>query len=60
LLGHGARLACGCNSGAFFNGVASGSVHGWLRIVFALSGNWVALYVRPAVDLPVPRRQAEC
>ena len=28
LLGYGAKLACGCNIGAFFSGIASGSVHG--------------------------------
>jgi len=60
LLGYGARLAYGCNIGAFFSGIASGSVHGWLWIVFALVGNGAALYVRPFFDLPVPRRQGAC
>lgn len=60
LLGYGSRLAYGCNIGAFFSGVASGSVHGWLWIVFALLGNWGALYVRPYFDLPVPRAQTGC
>ncbi len=53
LLGYGARLAYGCNIGAFFSGIASGSLHGWLWIVFALIGNWVALSVRPLFNLPV-------
>ncbi len=60
LLGYGARLAYGCNIGAFFSGIASGSVHGWVWIVFALIGNWAALYVRPVFDLPVPRHAAAC
>jgi len=30
LMGYGARIAFGCNIGAFFSGVASTSVHGWL------------------------------
>ena len=30
LMGYGARLAFGCNVGAFFSGIASGSLHGWL------------------------------
>ena len=30
LLGYGARLAYGCNIGAYFSGIASGSLHGWL------------------------------
>jgi uncharacterized membrane protein YedE/YeeE len=51
LLGYGARLAYGCNIGAFFSGIASGSVHGWLWLVFALLGSWAALYVRPYFDL---------
>lgn len=60
LLGYGARLAYGCNIGAFFSGIASGSVHGWLWIVFALLGNWAALSLRPIFDLPVPNRQTRC
>jgi len=28
MLGYGARLAYGCNIGAFFSGIASGSLHG--------------------------------
>lgn len=35
LMGVGARLATGCNIGAFFSGVASGSLHGVLWLVFA-------------------------
>ena len=60
LLGYGARLAYGCNIGAFFSGIASGSLHGWLWIVAALAGNWAGLYVRPWFDLPVERRQTAC
>ncbi len=60
LLGYGARLAYGCNIGAFFSGVASGSLHGWLWIVAALAGNWVGLAVRPYFSLPVERRQTAC
>ncbi len=48
LLGYGARLAFGCNIGAFFGGVASGSLHGWLWILFALAGT------AAAVRLPLP------
>ncbi len=46
MLGYGARLAFGCNIGAFFSGVASGSVHGWLWLVAGLAGNWAGLRVR--------------
>jgi uncharacterized membrane protein YedE/YeeE len=29
MLGYGARIAYGCNIGAYFSGIASGSLHGW-------------------------------
>ena len=38
LMGYGARIAYGCNVGAFFSGVASQSLHGWLWIAAALPG----------------------
>lgn len=43
LMGFGATLSYGCNIGAFFSGIASGSLHGWLWIVFAVLGNILAL-----------------
>ena len=54
-LGYGARLAYGCNIGAFFSGIASGSLHGWLWIVCALIGNWAGIYLRPLFNLAVVR-----
>ena len=51
LLGYGARISYGCNIGAFFSGIASGSLHGWLWIVFALVGTWAGLYLRPFFGL---------
>jgi uncharacterized membrane protein YedE/YeeE len=59
LLGYGARLAYGCNIGAFFSGIASGSLHGWLWIVFALLGTWAGLRLRPVfglTDAPAVKR----
>jgi uncharacterized protein len=47
MLGYGARLAYGCNIGAFFSGVASTSLHGWVWIVFAVVGNVVGVRLRP-------------
>ena len=47
LMGYGARLAFGCNIVAFFSGVASTSLHGWLWIVFALAGTWVGIRAWP-------------
>jgi len=53
LLGIGARMAYGCNIGAFFSGVASFSLHGWIWILFALPGNWVGVKLRPLFGLEV-------
>lgn len=47
LLGYGSRLAYGCNIGAYFSGIASGSVHGWLWLVAAYAGNMVGVRLRP-------------
>lgn len=47
LLGYGARLAYGCNIGAFFSGVASGSLHGWVWLVAAFVGNMAGVRLRP-------------
>ncbi|MCQ4348031.1 YeeE/YedE family protein [Pseudomonas stutzeri] len=47
LLGYGARLAYGCNIGAYFSGIASGSLHGWLWVVAAFIGNSVGVRLRP-------------
>lgn len=47
MMGYGARIAYGCNIGAFFSGVASTSLHGWLWIFSALAGTWIGVKVRP-------------
>lgn len=47
LLGYGARLAYGCNIGAFFSGVSSTSLHGWAWLVFGIAGNVVGVRLRP-------------
>ena len=47
LMGYGARTAFGCNIGAFFSGVASFSLHGWVWIVCALVGTWIGVRLRP-------------
>jgi uncharacterized membrane protein YedE/YeeE len=51
LLGYGARLAYGCNLGAFFSGIASGSLHGWVWIACALLGTWAGIRLRPFFGL---------
>ena len=51
LMGYGARLAFGCNIGALFSGIASGSVHGWLWLVAAFIGSMIGTWIRPAFRL---------
>jgi uncharacterized membrane protein YedE/YeeE len=55
LLGYGARLAYGCNIGAYFSGIVSGSLHGWVWLVAAFFGNVVGTRLRPAFGLAVER-----
>jgi uncharacterized protein len=55
LLGYGARIAYGCNIGAYFSGIASGSLHGWLWLPCAFAGNVVGTWLRPAFGLGVER-----
>lgn len=47
MLGYGARLAFGCNIGAYFSGIASGSLHGWVWMVAAFAGNILGVRLRP-------------
>ncbi len=51
LMGYGARLAFGCNIGAMFSGIASGSVHGWLWLAMAFLGNIVGVRARTLFGL---------
>jgi len=55
LLGYGARLAYGCNIGAYFSGIASSSLHGWLWLVAALAGSVLGTRLRPLFGLTVER-----
>jgi len=47
LMGYGARLGFGCNIGAMFSGIASGSLHGWLWFALAWIGSLLAIRLRP-------------
>lgn len=58
MLGYGARLAYGCNIGAYFSGIASGSLHGWLWLVFAFIGNGIGVKLRP-IFFPDEKPQSE-
>lgn len=51
LMGYGARLSFGCNIGALFSGIASGSVHGWLWFAAAFVGSLGGIFLRPVFGL---------
>lgn len=55
LMGYGARIAYGCNIGAYFGGIASFSLHGWLWGVMAIAGTFVGLRLRPLFGLTNPK-----
>ncbi|MED2971365.1 YeeE/YedE family protein [Fictibacillus sp. B-59209] len=55
LMGYGARLAFGCNIGAYFSGIASFSLHGYVWAIMAMLGTFFALYIRPLFGLSVPK-----
>ncbi len=46
LMGYGARLAFGCNIGAYLGGLVSGSLHGWLWLVFGFLGSLAGTRLR--------------
>ena len=51
LMGYGARLSFGCNIGALFSGIATGSLHGWLWFAAAFVGSFGGIWLRPAFGL---------
>jgi uncharacterized membrane protein YedE/YeeE len=53
LLGYGARIAYGCNIGAYFSGVSSTSLHGWVWLAAAFVGNIAGTRLRPYFGLSV-------
>lgn len=55
LMGYGARIAYGCNIGAYFSGIASFSLHGWLWAVVAIAGTYAGLKARPLFGQRVPK-----
>jgi uncharacterized protein len=55
LMGYGAAIAFGCNIGAYFSGIASFSLHGWLWGAMALAGTWIGLRARTLFGLTNPK-----
>ncbi len=51
LLGYSSRLAFGCNVGAFFSGISTGSLHGWVWFIAAFGGAFLGIRLRPLLGL---------
>ena len=52
VLGYSARMAFGCNVGAFFSGISTGSLHGWVWLVAAFAGSILGIKLRPVLLRP--------
>lgn len=46
VLGYSSRLAFGCNVGAMFSGISTGSIHGWIWVPLAFAGTIFGLRIR--------------
>ena len=46
LMGYASRLAYGCNVGAFFSGISTGSLHGWVWFAAAFAGSMIGVRLR--------------
>ncbi|MEM9148178.1 MAG: YeeE/YedE family protein [Pseudomonadota bacterium] len=55
MMGFGARLAFGCNIGAYLGGLVSGSLHGLWWLVFGFLGSLVGIWLRGRIGLDPPR-----
>ncbi|MEM8650465.1 MAG: YeeE/YedE family protein [Pseudomonadota bacterium] len=51
LMGYGARLAYGCNIGAYLGGLVSGSLHGWAWAIMAFLGSCLAVMVKRRLNI---------
>lgn len=58
VLGYSSRVALGCNVGAFFSGISTGSLHGWVWFVAAFAGSALGLKLRPLVLIPARKAVA--
>jgi len=46
VLGYSSRLAFGCNVGAYFSGISTGSLHGWVWFAAAFAGSVLGVRLR--------------
>jgi hypothetical protein len=50
-MGFGARMANGCNIGAYFSAISVGNLSGWAWMGFAMAGSWLGVKLRPLFSL---------
>lgn len=55
VLGYSARVAFGCNVGAYFSGIATGSLHGWVWFAAAFAGAGVGIRLRSRLFTPADK-----
>lgn len=55
VLGYSSRLAFGCNVGALYSGIATGSLHGWVWFAAAFAGSILGLRLRPWAGMEAKR-----
>ena len=53
VMGYSARVAFGCNVGAYFSGISTGSLHGWAWFAAAFCGSMIGIKLRPTLLRPV-------
>lgn len=54
MMGYGARLAYGCNIGAFLGGMVSGSLHGWWWLIWGFIGSVIGTNLRGRIGMDPP------
>lgn len=55
MMGYGARLAYGCNIGAYLGGLVSGSLHGWWWLIWGFAGSYLGVWMRGRLSMDPPR-----
>lgn len=56
ILGYSSRIAFGCNVGAYFSGIATGSLHGWAWFIAAFAGALLGIKIRERLLAAVNNR----
>lgn len=57
-MGYGARLAYGCNIGAYLGGLVSGSLHGWWWLLWGFLGSSLGVRLRGLLAMDPPAHAA--